>query len=610
MSTAAPWRRSLPRTSSHTVLRPRVHTLLGRNLPLTLLAAPHGYGKSVAIAAWLDGFDDADLVCCLDVTPGTDAATMWQRIHRGLSGEQVSAGEAYDAVSRWLGTGDEPVVVAIDSSQHLLDEDFLVDLASLLRRSSRLHAIVATRRLPDSLVDIAQTVDTVVVDQQELALRAADSRALFSSHGLAVDTDLSDVLHEAVDGWPVLVHRGVLTVAEGHRVDPGAPLADLVEAAITGLRRHLNETILPDLLETELRDLAERCALVGEVDSHNVHLLPDDPADGPACKRELHELARSGVVIERGLLDRVTWSMPNPSAAALRELHQLAPDRAEALRHRFLEHHCDAEDWPRALSAGLELDDAAALTTIIGRAWPFLMANHDALLREAFERIPDEVLATNPIASSAKGLLLKHRSRTQDDVLPDDPDKLAALAERGDVVGLLFEQLTIMLADRSGGRLDDAVAGSRKLLRLVELADRARPGSVDEIAGAIHSQSGVTAQVVGDLSGAAEHFTRALTVADHDPSGTTLRSALGGMAMIEALQGRMDVTVVGREGGRAPAVRGLAGAAPAHPTIDRRGLGCPRSPRQGGPRPGDGHAGGVGGRRPVVGPRGAAALDA
>lgn len=83
------WRHALPRLPRHLVRRGRVRDALVRRAPLTVLAAPHGFGKTVALVDWLhQSFDDHEAVVWLDATREMSGAEAWGQIVRGVRAAQ------------------------------------------------------------------------------------------------------------------------------------------------------------------------------------------------------------------------------------------------------------------------------------------------------------------------------------------------------------------------------------------------------------------------------------------------------------------------------------------------------------------------------------------
>ncbi|KRF20991.1 hypothetical protein ASG90_00820 [Nocardioides sp. Soil797] len=541
----------MPRLSRQYVVRPRVARLLHKRAPLTVLAAPHGYGKSVAMVGWLcETFADTDLVCRIDLTAGSTRDDAWSEIRQWFTGEvDADPTTALGSFGDWLRTGDQPVILAIDSSHVLPDDTFLHQLVELLRAHTRLFALVAARRVPEALVDITHAVDTVVITQRELGLSADDSLALFAAYGVNDGRDQCLALHEAVDGWPTLVHRAVVAVADFLARDAGDrsvwPLgpAEALRAARVDAQAFVIDSMLPEMLTADQLSLARLCALAGTVDSDNLGLLTEYAGqvhDEHSLSQQLTALTRVGVLTARQELDRTVWTMPELVGESLRmnAAEELPVELVEALQRRFIAHFTSQEMWHEAMTGALALNDHQLLTDVIADGWGQLAIAHDSLLREAVGRIPHQLLEKNPVAWSVKGFLENSGTELDHEELPDDPQALAELASGDKATQHLLDHLTHMLAMRTSGRLDEAVTTTGRLMRFLELTLAVKREEVEVFAPAIHTQAAVTAQVVGDLTGAGDLFRSALAIGEADPSQLAIPNAESGLGLLAAIEGR------------------------------------------------------------------------
>lgn len=572
------WRRALPRLPRHLARRDRVRDVLMCRPPLTVLTAPHGFGKTVALVAWLqETFDDQDAVVWFDATPGMTSETAWSQILRGILAAQGRPGDlgresdaggvrplaAIDAVLRETPT---EITLALDSVENITDRSFPAEVARLTSRHRHVHTVMATRLLDGMPADLEHLVDTTFLLQGDLGFQKHDTLELLDDHDVrGEDAELFLSVHHAVHGWPTLVHRAVLLLigrrGQGSGTSTDAATgqvlpfdAEDMEFVRVRVAEYLADTLLPILLTPEQLALATLCSLVCAVDETSVALLADGLRDRPAVgddesrdewrrlRHELADLARTGVLVRRQQTDHLAWRMSPLVARALTDVakQSLPLARIERLQRAFIDHHVGRGDWAAAIHGAVDLGDLRLLADLVGRGWAFISLTHPGLLDEAFSMLPEPVLVTDPVAASARAIFWNTASDgSGPEQLPDDEDGLRAMACRDDVAEVALTHLTHMVAARLSGRLGEAAERTDRLSRLTRSAERAQPTLVADLAPAIHVQAAATAQLVDDLPGAGAHLRRALKVAGMDPSGLTLPDAQGRSALQEAMLGRM-----------------------------------------------------------------------
>lgn len=542
---------SLPRIPKHAVVRGRVQELLDQRLPLTILAAPPGYGKTVALVQWLTTHEaENDSVVWVDVAVNATTDDVWLQILRQLTGDvedDVQTASARASVESLVAVSTNPLTVFIDSCHHLQDSDVLTDLARLVRRHSRLRVIVATRNLWASVADICHTVDSMVITDRYLGFLAEESLDLFLAHGITTDLDWYRDFSDAVGGWPTVMHRTVLAVLHDRPEYKPTPLIqelmsgvpNHLDHALATARRYVSSTLLPEFLNEEQLEFARLCSVVAVVDKTNMHLL--DPELDDVSER-LTALVRAGVLRVRQEVDNAAYTMLPLIHDALRLSAEetLSAAVVDSLRRRFVQHYIVEESWPQALTTALETDDPELMRDVVAKGFFHLALTHDALLRQAFARIPPHVLELDPAAHAAKRALTEPQPEGEvTDELPDATEDLFALADTEGVAEFLLKQLILMLGARMTGNLDVAGPWSRKLAIIVEEAARLRPEAVELLLPGFFTQAAVTLQLTGELRESSSFFRRALDIGEDDPTGLAVPNALGALGLHAAIEGDM-----------------------------------------------------------------------
>ena len=368
-----------PRIAPGLVPRPRLARRLAEtgDVPLVLLVAPAGYGKTTLLAEW---------------EARGDRRFAWLR---PSSLERSGAGAGL--LERHAGGG--PVVIAVDDA-HRLTAGALAELADAAGRlPAGATLALASRRAPGAPVARLRAHRlAVAVGADELALTRLEASLLLEAAGLRLDGATIDRLVACTRGWPA-----ALAVAAQALTGSPAPadaacafggrdrmlaeylrselLADLPAHRVAFLRRtSIAERLSPGLCDAILgRDDAART--LEALARSDVGLAPADRETGGAFRlhplvRELlrADLARLEPALEPELQRRAaSWHLRHgdPEAAlrhavatgdpsrAGRVLWALAPGEAAAGRTERL------GEWlrpfgPRALAAHPELAMSAA----------------------------------------------------------------------------------------------------------------------------------------------------------------------------------------------------------------------------------------------------------
>ncbi len=527
--------------------------MLDQRLPLTVLVAPPGHGKTVALVQWLTTFDAGeDVIVWVDVAAGSTTEDVWVSILGQLGGKDTSLEEpTVDAracvESRLAASGDQ-ITVVIDSCHHLQDPAIFEDLARLVQRHSALRVVLATRHLWAPVDAISHVVDATVITEDKLRFLTEESLDLFRAHGITPDLDRCRAINDAVGGWPTLIHRVVLAAV--HHPTPEGDQAPLIEELLSGapdhvdealstVRRHVLDSLLPEFLDEDEIALARLFSVVAPLDQTNMHLLDPEREDVP---QRLTALARAGVLRVRQEVGNATYTMLPLVRDALRSgaEESLPAPVIDSLRHRLVQHHIHDESWPQAMTMALETSDPVLMRDLVSLGFIHLALTHDDLLRQAFAKIPPEVLALDPAALAAKRALTEPQpvGEVTDD-LPNATKDLLALADSDDVADFVLNQLILMLGARMTGNLAIAGPWSRKLAVIVAEGARLRPEAVASFLPGFYTQAAVTLQLTGELRDSSAFFRRALGVGEDDPTGLAVPNAHGALGLHAAIEGDM-----------------------------------------------------------------------
>jgi LuxR family maltose regulon positive regulatory protein len=529
--------------ATRVVERPRLFELLdgGTELPLTLVSAPAGYGKSTLVASWLSvtkrptawlSLDDSDsdlgvflryLLAAIDVAaPGACRATSaLLRVAELPSAESIAG-----VLVNELDELDAGLTLVLDDYHQIHDAQIHDLLTRILRHPPRpLLLVVLTRADPPLPLATARRAGMIVeIRAKDLEFTTEEADALLADTlGPAVTRVALSRLLATTEGWPVGLRLAALTLR-------GQPDPEPILKRIEGSAMWAGAALVAEVLSTlpsEYQECLLRISLVDRFSAplceslcsdHGVNRLP-----GQSAEEFLSWLERSDLFIT-ALDDNREWY----------RFHHLFRD----LLQRRLEDRMTSE----ALSdlrrkAGAWFDDNGLLEEALSQ---YLAGGH---------------------ADAAAGLVRRHRHgmmnreewarldvwirRLPPDVLRSDVELLVQSAwicenrYRYDEMLELLDTIEARLTAPESGPVNDLVLGEIEALRSVRhyfagdargavaAADRA----LDAIPADHPSQRGFALvvhgfanQMLGDFDHAVARCLEALQ--DHHIRGTTLHARI------------------------------------------------------------------------------------
>jgi DNA-binding SARP family transcriptional activator len=206
-----------PRLAPSVIRRPRLEDWIGRfsSVPVRLLIAPAGFGKTTVIINYLRHCESKGLYCSLG--RGATASDVWASIGAAIQAE-CELGEvvctSHEQVVRRL-DACAPVELALDCNDSL-DADGVAAIAKLIDDLPEGVSLIVASRSRAAL-DVGRLVAqgmASLCDAERLAFDAAEVRHLADAcHVPYAHQDIAKTL-EASDGWPLVVSGAIRKAAE------------------------------------------------------------------------------------------------------------------------------------------------------------------------------------------------------------------------------------------------------------------------------------------------------------------------------------------------------------------------------------------------------------
>ncbi|WP_433311535.1 LuxR C-terminal-related transcriptional regulator [Micromonospora sp. CA-269861] len=363
------------------VARPRLLRRLdeGSAGPVTLVAAPAGWGKTTLLASWVrlggappdvepgavvpDSGDlsvssaDEPVSAWMSVEAGDDGDRLWAYLAAALRSATGAADggpvpdrpprpEQLEALAATLAAADRPVLLILDDLHRVADPAALTGLEFLLRHAGRrLRLVIGARaglHLPLHRLRLAG--ELTEIGRDELAFTDDEVADLLTAHAAALPATAVHRLRERTGGWPAALRIAALAVRG--QPDPERWVGQFGgdQPEIAG---YLHEEVLTTL-DPAQEDLLRRTALVDTVCADLAEALTGRADAGQA----LADLAGAGGLLHREdtrppwyrceslLADLLRADLARLPADELRELHVRAADwyagdgrPADGLRH-------------------------------------------------------------------------------------------------------------------------------------------------------------------------------------------------------------------------------------------------------------------------------------
>ena len=543
---------TVPGVPDWVVPRPRITKLIAQGTrwrPLTVVTAPVGAGKTMALALWataqpatvawvgLDEFDNR---------PGTFWANVVAALRRSGAAlpTALPAARGRDAdhvfllwLAAALAAQDPPVTLVLDDLHLLTDHEVLDGLDYLLRNvGPGLRLVVSARMDTLPLHRYRLAGELTEIRARDLAFTVAETGLLLARHGSTLTADSLVRLTRRTEGWAAGLRMAAISMST--HPDPDLFVNELIteDSALTG---YLVEEVL-NPQPPEVRDVLLSTSILEQVSAQAASELAGHERAGTilsalACTNAFVQPIGSGRYRYHTLFAevlRLTLKREHPDRMA--PLHRRAArwyerngQLTEAVRHA-----AQAGDWQ--LAASIVIDALAIGEIIETRGSPCVAGEFADMPHGGAWSGPQPHLVSAAVALSAG----RHASSTAAlDAAEAILERLPADQETAGRLAAAMIRLTAAL--RSG----DLTAAAGAAVRAEALASRIPADKLarhPDIRARVFSGRGAVELWSGHLDEAARLLESG--VAAETASGlpeAVSADCLGHLALAEALRGRL-----------------------------------------------------------------------
>lgn len=543
---------TVPDPPATVVERPRLMEQLraGTSRPVTLLAAPAGWGKTALLSSWIAAGRAPKRTSWLTVEAGDDGPKFWAYLAAALTADPPARlrapGVTDDTFLARLATMvaalPDPVVVVLDDFHLLTDPTVPQGLEFLLRHSkNRLRLVIAARSAPAlPLHRWRLTGELTELRAADLAFTEEETAELLNRHGLQVPESLVRGVHTRAEGWPAGLRLAALALRDNPRS----------AATVTGELPAIAEYLAAELLAplpADLRELLRRTAVVERFCAGSADALAERTDSDRLLATVVDEACGFLVPVDnqpgwyrchRLLGDHLYAELCRQHPDDLTELHRRASQwyaehgwRAAAMRHALT-----ARDWSAAATHTAEL-------------WPqLILCGHDDTLRAPLPPLPAEVVRANPLIALAyaadrldlgdHGGAAEHLRHAEKHVAPNagDTDKVAdTVAGEVDAATVALAAGRLACAELAGDLTDMA----RMADDLAALCARAAEPIAAHARVIARTALGEARFALGDLIAAQATFAEAAAAAAACGFTCAQRRAHGWHALTQAVAGEL-----------------------------------------------------------------------
>ena len=391
-----------PRLQAHLIDRRRA---LGPIVPdppsVTFVQAPAGWGKTTMVAQWCESLghtavawvsfdkgDDEPIAFWQYVTAAIDAAYpgSLRRTIAALSERSPTFGSSeLNTLVGELSDLEQPLVVDIDDLHHIEDTECIDMLrVALARLTGRIRFVLISRGKPPPGISRLTARGGAHATTSDLGFSERETSALLQEVGAVPSAELTALIQDHTDGWPIAVYLAAIHIARGGETR-GLASMGLLEA-------FLKDEILGGLPEGD-REFLLRSSVVDVLDASLAEALTGDPDAGTVLVR----LDESSLLVAPIGSSGGTYRLHHVLRTLLRK--ELAHDphlleRQHRLATLWYLGHGDA---PRAIDHSFGAGDQQWTASLLSEHWyELVMSGRVESVWQWIERLGEDSLVDHP----------------------------------------------------------------------------------------------------------------------------------------------------------------------------------------------------------------------
>jgi LuxR family maltose regulon positive regulatory protein len=361
--------------------RPRLVTRMQAacDHPVTLLAAPAGYGKTILVAQWLEEAHPRAAWVSLDVGDN-DGNRLWTHVAAALEragcpvdstvsdrrvGKDATArGSMLSAIVGALTALSEHVVLVLDDFHFIRDPECHAQVEFLVEHLPPLaHLVLVTRSDPGlRLGRLRASGGLLEIRADDLGFTEDETRAMLERDHVDLDVDSVGLLMQRTEGWPAGLYLASLSLA-------GRPEPDAFVRHFSGGNRYIGDYLTEEVLSRHTPEVREFIITVSILDRFSAALC-DSVRGTTGSAAILRELERTDLFLVP-LDDERHWYRFHYlfAAVARSELEVARPDDISSLHQRAADWFAVQGNVDEAVKHSIAAGDTETAAMLVQRHW-------------------------------------------------------------------------------------------------------------------------------------------------------------------------------------------------------------------------------------------------
>ncbi|WP_426244827.1 LuxR C-terminal-related transcriptional regulator [Nocardioides sp. LHG3406-4] len=378
--------------------------------PVTLVAAPAGYGKTILVAQWLEETRPRAGWVSLD-SGDNDPNRLWAHVAAALEragcrldsnrpnhrvgSDVVAPGSMLSAIVDALAASREDIVLVLDDFHFVREASCHTQVEFLVEHlPPQAHLVVVTRSDPGlRLGRLRASGGLLEIRAGDLGFTPDEAHALLTQERVGLGVDSVRLLMQRTEGWPAGIYLALLSLAG--RPDPDAFVRDF-----SGGNRYIGDYLTEEVLSRHSDEVREFITTVSILDRFSAALC-DHVAGITGSASILRELEHSNLFLVPLDGDGRWYRFHHLFAAVARsELELQRPGHSRLLHSRAAEWFTARGNVDEAVRHSIAAGDTESAAVLVQGHWlQFVDAGRIATVLGWLQAIGPPTEATDPAAS-------------------------------------------------------------------------------------------------------------------------------------------------------------------------------------------------------------------